>query len=429
MHPSRAIRGQRSQLLEGRRIVIGVTGSISAVEVVRIIRELIRHGADVKAAMSPDAGRIVTPEALQFATGHPVVTNLTGDVEHVSLMGRGPDRADLYLIAPATANTLSKISHGIDDTVVTAFASVALGTSVPILVAPAMHQGMGENPAVRENLDRLKSWGVGVIAATSAEGEEKLASPEEVSAAVLRRLAQGPWAGRRILVIGGASREAVDDVRSITNESSGETAVQLAIQAYYRGADVGLWLGAATAQPPPFIPSQRWRSVQGLVDLIQGHAEDIRGNAAIFVPAAISDYTLSPRAGKISSRENPTLQLELTRAPKVLPLLREAAPGPTCLVAFKLEAASTEADLEASARRLASEVQSDWVVADTPESMGSDEGKWLVIHGGGPGHRFVGGKSGLAVYLLKEVGDSLPPSLARAPAAAKRGRRGTVSRN
>ena len=160
MHPSRAIRGRRSQLLAGRRIVVAVTGSIAAVETPRVIRELIRHGAEVRAVMTPDAARIVTPEAIAFATGNPPIVHLSGEVEHVTFLGPGEGRADLLLLAPATANTISKIAHGIDDTAVTSCASVALGGGVPLLLAPAMHSHMGLNPAVRENLDRLRSWGV-----------------------------------------------------------------------------------------------------------------------------------------------------------------------------------------------------------------------------------------------------------------------------
>src|SRR5579871_4642841 len=273
VHPSRAIRGGKSQLLAGRRIVVGISGSIAAIEMPRVIRELIRHGAEVRAVMSPDAARIVTPETIAFATGNPPIVQLSGEVEHVTLMGPGEGRADLLLLAPATANTISKIAHGIDDTAVTSFATVALGGGVPVLVAPAMHAHMGQNPAIRENLDRLRSWGVEIIAPLAAEGEEKLATPEEISAAVLHRLARGPWAGRRVIVIGGAARESIDSVRSLTNESSGETAVQLAVQAYFRGAQVELWASPLEVAIPSFLPLKRWRSVGDLRQLIRSSPE------------------------------------------------------------------------------------------------------------------------------------------------------------
>ncbi|HEY6238846.1 MAG TPA: bifunctional phosphopantothenoylcysteine decarboxylase/phosphopantothenate--cysteine ligase CoaBC, partial [Thermoplasmata archaeon] len=328
MHPSRVIRGRRSQLLHGRRVVVGISGSIAAVEIVRVIRELIRHGAEVRAVMSAEAARLVTPESIAFATGAPPVLQLSGDVEHVALLGPGEGRADLLLLAPATANTISKIAHGIDDTPVTSFASIALGGGVPILLAPAMHAHMGLNPAIRENLDRLRAWGVELVPSLSGEGEEKLAAPEEIAAAVLHRLGRPPWLGRRVIVIGGAARESIDAVRSVTNESSGETAVQLATQAYFRGAETELWASTLEVPIPPFLEVHRWRSVSDLRSLARRRDAALGRSDAVMVPAALADFTLPRREGKISSRQHETLTLTLSRAPKVLPDLRRRAPRP-----------------------------------------------------------------------------------------------------
>ncbi|EQD41638.1 bifunctional phosphopantothenoylcysteine decarboxylase/phosphopantothenate synthase, partial [mine drainage metagenome] len=226
-------------------------------------------------------------------------------------------------------NTLGKIAHGIDDTPVTTFASVALGGGVPLLVAPAMHAHMGKSPAVTENLALLQRWGVEVIAPQAAEGEEKLASPEEVAAAVLRRLSDSAWSGRTVTVIGGGSREPIDSVRSITNESTGDTAVALASQAHLRGARVELWLGAHTARVPPYLRVIRWRSVRDLAALARARVTDLRASDLVIVPAALADYTTSPEPGKISSRSRPSLSLRLDPAPKLLPLLRSLAPPPT----------------------------------------------------------------------------------------------------
>lgn len=416
MHPSRAIRGRHSMLLAGRRIVLGVTGSIAAIETPRIIRELIRHGADVRAVLSPEATRIVSEEALAFATGHPTIVRLTGEVEHVTLLGPGEDRADLLLIAPATANTISKIAHGIDDTAVTSCASVALGGGVPILLAPAMHAHMGQNPAVRENLDRLVSWGVGLIRPEAAEGEEKLASPEEVAAAVLHRLASGPWTGRKVVVVGGASRESIDEVRSLTNESSGETAVQLAVQAYFRGANVELWAGSLQVPVPRYLTTRRWRSVGDLRALITAELGALQKADAVLVPAALSDYTIDARAGKIPSRESDTLRLELRAAPKILPELRRAIPAPHRLVGFKLEAGRDASALESEARRSLKENSLDWVVANDRTSLGAPTTRVVLIGPAGPGKWLEGPKSEVAGQLL----DLLGPSIAGPPGARAR---------
>ena len=408
MHPSRVIRGRTTHLLEGRRILVGVSGSIAAVEVPRIIRELIRHGADVRAVMSPEATRIITAEALEFATGHPPVVQLTGNVEHVTFLGPGEERADLYLIAPATANTISKIAHGIDDTPVTSFASVALGGGVPMLIAPAMHAHMGLNPAVRESLEKLRSWGVGVVQGASAEGEEKIATPEEVAAAVLHRIASGPWVGRRVVVIGGASHEPIDSVRSVTNESTGASAVAIATQAHYRGADVELWSGALRVPVPPFLRTVTWRGVADLLTLARRRGRDLARASAVIVPAALSDFTLDPRAGKIASRGASTLSLKLRRAPKVLPTLRTLAPSPTQLVAFKLLSGADEALLAEESRRLRAETRSDWVVGNDAATLGSATTEALVLPPTGAPHWIRGPKPEFAGALLDEIGARLP---------------------
>lgn len=423
MHPSHVIRGRTSQLLAGRRIVIGVSGSIAAIELPKVIRELIRHGADVRTVMSGEAMRLVTPETLEFATGHPPITQLTGNVEHVTLLGPGEGRADLYLIAPATANTVSKIAHGIDDTPVTSCASVALGGGVPMLLAPAMHSHMGLNPAVVENLEKLRSWGVGIIPSVSAEGEEKIAGPEEIAAAVLHRLASGPWAGQHVIVIGGASREAIDAVRSVTNESSGASAVALANQAYYRGAEVELWAGALQVSVPSWIRVTVWRGVEDLLSLARRHRSELHAAAAVLVPAALSDYTLERRPGKIPSRDNESLTLILRRAPKLLPELRRLAPPPTRLVAFKLEPGLTPAELEESGRRLGRETGADWVVANDVTSMGGSQTNALVLPPGGGRHWVRGPKVEFAGKLLDDLGRDTANLSASPPARRPRPRR------
>jgi phosphopantothenoylcysteine decarboxylase/phosphopantothenate--cysteine ligase len=421
MHPSRVIHGRSSRLLEGRRIVIGITGSIAAVEVPRIIRELLRHGAEVSAVMSADAARLITPEAIQFATGNAPVLELTGDVEHVTAFGPGPDRADLFLIAPATANTVAKIAHGIDDTPVTSFASMALGGGIPILIAPAWHVQLGRNPAIAESLARLRGWGVELLGTQSAENEEKLASPEFVAAAVLHRLARGGWKDRRALVIGGASREPIDEVRSLTNDSSGGTAVAIATELYYRGAAVTLWLGGVHVPVPSFLPVERWGRVADLVSRVRGWPKGGPGFDAVWVPAALADFTLTRSPGKIDSRQHPTgLTLELRLAPKFLPVLRAAVPPPVPIVGFKLSAEPTDAALSASAARLRDETHVDWVVANGPSALGSTSTRVLVLGPAGQSFAAEGLKRDVAARLVEAVGGGLAPHPSEA--APRRGR-------
>jgi len=303
---------------------------------------------------------------------------------------------------------------------------VALGGRVPILIAPAMHSHMGLNPAVLENLEKLKSWGVGLIPSVSAEGEEKIAGPEDVAAAVLHRLAAGPWAGRRAVVIGGAARESIDSVRSVTNESSGATAVAIASQAYFRGAEVELWAGSIEVAVPSWIPVTRWRGVESLLDLARQRRADLAAAAAVLVPAALSDYIPPRESGKISSRDRPTLTLTLERAPKVLPTLRRLAPLPTRLVAFKLEAGQDAATLEREGRKLRDETGADWVIANDVATMGSAETNALVLPRDGSRHWVRGPKREFAGKLLDDLGREL--GNIEAGAAPARTGRATVRR-
>jgi phosphopantothenoylcysteine decarboxylase/phosphopantothenate--cysteine ligase len=425
VHPSQAIRGRHSQLLSGVRIVVGVSGSIAAIEVPRIIRELIRHGADVQVVMSPEASRLVTPESLRFASGHPPITELSGDVEHVNWLGPGPGHADLLLIVPATANTISKIAHGIDDTPVTSFASVALGGQVPILLAPAMHAHMALNPAVQANLETIRKWGVGVIEGRREESEEKVATPEEVAAAVLHRLARGPWAGRRVVIIGGAGREPIDDVRSVTNESSGETAVALGSQAYYRGAEVELWLGAVRVPVPSFLPVLRWSSAADLRRLLGQQAAALQKVDAVWMPAALPDYTLKPQPGKIDSRAHPRLTLPLSPAPKILPELRRRVPRPGLVIGFKLLSSSTADGLRKAAQALLEEAGLDAVIANDRTALGAVTTEQLVVRRDGRSLWARGPKSEVAGRILDELGRDLPlrPAAGRIKATGSRKRR------
>ncbi len=201
MHPIANIRGSASDHLAGRRIVLGISGSIAAVKCVELARELTRHGAEVHAVMSGAAQGIITADAMEFATGNPVITKLTGAVEHVALLGDVPERADLLLIAPATANTVGKMAWGIDDTVVTTFATVAFGTGVPVVVAPAMHDAMMRNKPVQRNIETLvNDLGVTWVEPKVEEKKAKLAEPDAIVDAVIHRLAceaNGPFAGTK----------------------------------------------------------------------------------------------------------------------------------------------------------------------------------------------------------------------------------------
>src|SRR2546428_3817054 len=172
MHPAERLRGVKSLKVQGKTIVLGVTGSIAAVECVKLAHELIRHGAEVHAVSTRSAPEILHPNALQYATGHPVVTAITGSMEYLEMCGRD-GKADLLLIAPCTSNTISKIAQGIDDSTVTTYAANALGSGIPIIVAPAAHESMMDNPAVAANARPIQELRVELIE-TKPEGDQAM---------------------------------------------------------------------------------------------------------------------------------------------------------------------------------------------------------------------------------------------------------------
>ena len=339
MHPSEEIYCEKSTKLRGKTVIMGITGSIAAVECFGTIRELIRHGADVYPVLTQEALKLVTPDALEFASGHRPVTDLTGRTEHITMMAARS--ADLLLIYPATANTVSKIANGIDDTPVTSMATVAVGAGIPIAIAPAMHDSMYRNPAVAENIERLKSWGISFIGPRRDGVRAKVASKDEVVAWTFKILSRDFFHGKRLLVIGGRSEEPIDSMRIITNRSTGMMSVELAKRAFERGADVELWMGGCSVELPDYIPTRRFETVSDLVSMVEGIDHD-----AVLVPAALADFAPHDIAsGKIPSDEG--FGLELDPVPKVLPLIRGRC---GVVIGFKAESGLTRQGLVDRAR-------------------------------------------------------------------------------
>lgn len=368
MHPSEEIYCEKSKKLRGKTLVIGITGSIAAVECFGTIRELIRHGADVYVVMSPEAQKIVTPDSIEFACGHRPVTELTGRAEHITMMG--PRSADLFLVYPATANTLSKMACGIDDTPVTSFATVALGLGIPVAVAPAMHDSMYTNPAVKGNIERLRSWGVRFIGPRIDGPRAKVASREEVVAWTFKMLSRNYLQGKRILVIGGRSEEPLDSMRIITNRSSGMMAVELAKRAFERGADVELWMGGCSVQLPDYIPTRRFATVSDLVAMVDGVNHD-----AVVVPAALADFAPRNRTeGKIPSDAD--VELDLAPVPKVLPLIRQRC---GVVIAFKAESGLSRQDLIDRARSRLEQYDLTGVVANDIDVVGKTTSSSILV--------------------------------------------------
>jgi phosphopantothenoylcysteine decarboxylase/phosphopantothenate--cysteine ligase len=332
-----------------------MTGGIACVECVKLARQLIRHGAEVVTVMSEEACRILSPMAMEFATGNKVITELTGMVEHVSY------DADLMLIAPCTANTISKIALGIADNPVTTFAIAAK----KILIAPSMHLSMYENKFLQENIERCESKGIKFIPPKIEENKAKMANIDRIVADVIRVI-RGDKKGKKVLIIGGATYEAIDDVRGITNLSSGRMAKALVKEAYERGADVALW---ASFEGVEHIKSKKFRSVNDIVKLIEEEKENYD---VVINCAAISDFVVEKREGKISSGKE--IELRLRPAPRINPFLKKIAKN---VIAFKLE--EKEESVVEKAKELIVKDGVNYVIGNTIESMGSKEAKiWIV---------------------------------------------------
>ncbi|MDH7509263.1 MAG: bifunctional phosphopantothenoylcysteine decarboxylase/phosphopantothenate--cysteine ligase CoaBC [Methanomassiliicoccales archaeon] len=394
MHPSESIWGTKSKSLAGKKIILGVTGSIAAVESLELARELIRHGAQVRAVMTPESLKIITQHTMEFATGQPVITNIGGQVEHVSLLGDFPDRADLLLIAPCTANTISKIAAGIDDTPVTTMATTAVGSGVPIMIAPAMHISMYRHPIVQKNIKTLTEYGIEFIDPYIEGKKAKLASVEEITERVIRRLGPRDFLGKRILIIGGSSAEPIDDMRIITNRGTGETAVQIALAAFERSADVELWMGRSSVTIPEFIRTKRFETLADLLEMVGEIDQDI-----VLVPAALSDYTVEKTEGKIPS-DKEELVLHLRRAPKVLESIRKKK---CVLFGFKAESSVTADELVARARSRMIEFELDGIVANDLREVSKGTTKVTIMTKKGTICTVAGSKKEVAHRILDEV--------------------------
>ncbi len=375
---------------------MGVTGSIAAVRVVDLIRDLIRRGAEVHCTMSLAAQQILHPYALEYATAHAVITEITGRVEHVEFCGVG-GRADLLLIAPATANTIGKMACGIDDTPVTTFATTALGSGKPVAVVPAMHEAMYRHPAVLRNLEALRKMGVTLIDPRIEEGKAKIADNLLIVREVERLLGPGDLQGKRILITSGSNAEVIDPIRILTNRASGKTGIALALEARRRGADVTVVHRFIQDIPVRQVYAE---SASAMLDAVMDELE--KGCDALISAAAVADYTLDANEDKIKSGQDLLLRLLPTK--KIIKTVREAYPD-LKIVGFKAETNVDDAELLARAEESLRGAKLDLVVANDVArgGMGTDDNRVLIVDRSGQ-HREIMGKKSL---IAKSIIDAL----------------------
>jgi phosphopantothenoylcysteine decarboxylase/phosphopantothenate--cysteine ligase len=399
-HPTLRIKGTKSHSLLGKKIVLGVTGSVAAVRTFELARELIRHGADVYSVMSRAATEIIHPYTLHYATGHEAITKLMGDIEHVEFLGM-EGSADLFLIAPCTANTLNKIATGVSDTPVTVFATTAFGSGIPMVIVPAMHESMFNSPVITENLEKLRQLGVTVLGPKIQEGLAKIVSIAEIVLATEHILSPKKLAGKRVLVTGGPTSEPIDPVRILTNRSSGRTGMELAKEAYKQGAEVTLVHSKALNMMG--INELRVETANEMIDTC---LNELRiGYDVLISSAAIADFTVDPAAVKISSGGD--LHLHFTPTRKLIVEARKEFPE-LVIVGFKAETNVSEDELVRRARTKLEAHNLQMVVGNDigKGGIGADENEVFILRKGASTVKHVNGKKRIiAEEIVNELAE------------------------
>ncbi len=363
-HPSKDIIQTTGTEIKERLVVLCITGSVAAVQCPEIARQLMRHGAEVFAVMSPMAQKIIHPYLMEWATGNHVVTELTGKIEHVAFAGEHDNKADLILVAPATANTISKIASGIDDTTVTSVASTAFGSKIPIVIVPAMHESMYRHPILNENIKKLKALGVEFVGPRIEEGKAKIAETEEILEVAIRKLsASKDFAGTKILVTAGSTLEYIDPVRVITNKSSGLMGIEVTREALLRGAEVTLIYGRGTATPPKEARVIRVETTKemyaAVVSELKAQKHDI-----VISTAAAADWTPKKHYDyKVPTRETSTLNVKLEPTPKIINVVKKISPE-AFLVPFKAEYNVSDKELIKNAYERLKRAKADLIIAN-----------------------------------------------------------------
>ena len=372
-------------MLAGVNVALCVSGSIAAVKTTELVHELRRRGATVRAVMTESAQGIVHPWSVEFATENPVVTEITGNIEHVELCGR-EGWADVLLIAPATANTVGKIGAAIDDTPVTTCATTALGSGVPVVIAPAMHEPMYDHPGVTDAIARVESWGVRFVPPRIEEGKAKIATGDAICLTTARATGERPLDGRTVIVTSGATAERIDPVRVLTNRASGRTGRAIARACYVRGAEVTLVHGSLDASPSSDsgssghdVPYATAKRVESAAEMLAAVDESAGDADTLVSAAAISDYTTDTAGEKIRSGGDLSLDLEPT--PKLLDTVRAEYPD-LAIAGFKAETSGDDEAMIGKARDLLERVELEFVVANDASVMGGDETRALFVRGG-----------------------------------------------
>lgn len=347
-------------MLNGKQIVLGVTGGIAVYKAVELVRLLTKAGADVHVIMTRSATEFVGPLTFQTLTANPVHTELFNliaerEIGHIALA----DRADLFIIAPATANVIGKIANGIADDMLT---TTVMATRAPVLIAPAMNVNMCTNPIYRENEEKLRRNGYRFVApvkgmlACGWEGEGKLQDPAVIVEEAVCALARQDLLGERVLVTAGPTLEEIDPVRFVSNHSSGKMGYAIARAARRRGAEVVLVAGPTCLDDPWGIETVRVCSAAEMRDAVM---ERFTASTVIVKAAAVADYRPRSRAAGKIKKSADALVLELEKNPDILAEVGSVK-GDRVLVGFAAETG----ELVENARKKLTGKNLDLVVAN-----------------------------------------------------------------
>ncbi|KZX17651.1 coenzyme A biosynthesis bifunctional protein CoaBC [Methanobrevibacter cuticularis] len=363
-------------------IILCVTGSIAATESIKLAREFRREGFNVKCFISEDGCKIIHPNSMEFATGQKVVQELTGEIEHVKYAN-----SDLILVAPATANIISKFSYKIADNPINSLLITADGHDTPILFVPSMHDSMYNS--INENIEKLKSEGFNFVEPRMEEGKAKFPSNDDIlleakRAITLNMLKKNEnlkinnLAGKKILITLGGTYEAIDPVRGISNKSSGKMGLELAKEAYIQGMEVKLIVGKVDVEIPKSFDSIFVESS----DVMNQKTKELISDYDIFIAtAAVSDFApIDKVESKLSSSLN--LSLEFKPTEKIIKQIKEINPD-IFLVGFKAEYNIADDKMIKLAEKQIKEAGTDLVVANDVNikecGFGSDNNQVILV--------------------------------------------------
>ena len=393
-------------VLQGKHVVLGVTGSIACYKAVDLASKLTQSGALVDVVMTEDACRFVTPLAFGSITHRPVTTSLFDphselSVEHVALA----DRADILMVAPATANTLAKMSLGLTDN---ALVATYAATAAPVLVAPAMDGHMYENAAIQENIDRLKARGVHVVGpdsgylASGKVGAGRMSDPEEILGHVRAMLGRnGALAGKKVVVSAGGTREPLDPVRIITNRSTGKMGHALAEAARDMGASVTLVSASETLDALSVVETAQ---VDTAVEMQEAVKKACRNADALIMAAAVSDYRAAASSPQKLKKTGQPMSVALAPNPDILAGIE----GPAIRVGFAAESQDLLENAWAKllAKRLDMIVAND--ITEEDSGFGVDTNRAVILTADGGTQRLpLTSKQELAHRVLELVASML----------------------